>query len=310
MDERLLNCFVKVYEYGSIHKAAEKLFVTPQAVSKMIKKLEEELGKNLFTRSAMGLTPTIYAQRLYSSSNIILSECSRIRGEFMEESINTVHMLHIATTFGVPRFLSLKFIMDFYEMYPDIHLDLVEYPEYPIHNMLESGRVDFAFLPQPIDLINYEVIFCFSHDFRALVNVNHPLAQKNVIRYKDLNGCPIVLKGRDFSLYPHNITRFVKGGLNPEILLEISDDSLIVDAARQNWGVGISATFLAEEYIDSQVKAIPFEDETFVRNVFLVHRREQKMSRTQECFWNFTTEWLEKNRENLSLLHKQKKKKM
>ena len=38
MDERLLGCFVKVYELGSIHKAAEKIFVTPQAVSKMIKK--------------------------------------------------------------------------------------------------------------------------------------------------------------------------------------------------------------------------------------------------------------------------------
>lgn len=299
MDERLLNCFVRVYESSSIHKAAEKLFVTPQAVSKMIKKLEEELGRDLFTRSTLGLNPTIYAHKLYSSSNIILNECSRIKGEFMEESINAVRVLHIATTYGVPKFLTFQFIMDFYEMYPDIHLDLVEYPEYPIYAMLESGRVDFAFLPQPIDLINYEVEFCFSHDFRALVNKHHPLAKKKVIRYKDLNGYPIVLKGRDFSLYPHNITRFVKGGLNPEILLEISDDSLIAEAAKQNWGVGISAAFLAEEYADSQVVAIPFEDKTFVRNVFLVHRREQKMSHAQESFWNFTTDWIEKNREKL-----------
>lgn len=300
MDERLLNCFVKVYESNSIHKASEKLFVTPQAVSKMIKKLEEELGRDLFTRSPLGLNPTIYAHKLYSSSNIILNECSRIKSEFMEESINAVRMLHIATTYGVPKFLTFQFIMDFYDMYPDIHLDLVEYPEYPIYDMLKSGRVDFAFLPQPIDLINYEVEFCFSHDFRALVNKQHPLAKKKIIRYKDLNGYPIVLKGRDFSLYPHNITRFVKGGLNPEILLEISDDSLIVEAAKQNWGVGISATFLANEYADSQVAAIPFEDETFVRNVFLVHRREQKMSRAQESFWNFTTDWIEKNRDKLS----------
>lgn len=300
MDERLLNCFVKVYDSGSIHKAADKLFVTPQAVSKMIKKLEDELGRDLFTRSPLGLNPTIYAHKLYASSNIILNECSRIKGEFMEESTKAVHMLHIATTYGVPKFLTLKFVIDFYEMYPDIHLDLVEYPEYPIYDMLESGRVDFAFLPQPIDLINYEVNFCFSHDFRALVNREHPLAKKKIIRYKDLNGYPIVLKGRDFSLYPHNITRFVKGGLNPEILLEISDDSLIVEAARQNWGVGISATFLAEEYADSKVIAIPFEDETFIRNVFLVHRREQKMNRAQESFWNFTTDWIEKNRDKLS----------
>lgn len=292
MDERLLGCFVKVYELGSIHKAAEKLFVTPQAVSKMIKKLEEELGRGLFTRSPQGLSPTIYAHKLYSTANVILSECSRIRGEFMEQSTGTAATLHIATTYGVPKYLTLQFVTDFYDAFPDIHLDLVEYPEYPIYDMLQSGRVDFAFLPQPIDLINYEAAFCFTHDFRAIVHRNHPLAGKDVICYPDLNGYPIILKGRDFSLYPHNITRFVKGGLNPEILLEISDDSLIVEAARQGRGVGISATFLSEEYADEQVVTIPFEDKSFVRSVFLVHRRGQKMSHAQESFWHYTTEWI------------------
>ena len=292
MDERLLGCFVRVYELGSIHKAAEKLFVTPQAVSKMVKKLEEELGRGLFIRSPQGLAPTVYAHKLYATANVILSECSRIRGELMEQAIGTTATLHIVTTYGVPKYLTLQFVTDFYDAYPDIHLDLVEYPEYPIYDMLQSGRVDFAFLPQPIDLINYEAEFCFSHDFRAIVHRNHPLAGHSVICYPDLNGYPIILKGRDFSLYPHNITRFVKGGLNPEILLEISDDSLIVEAARQGRGVGISATFLAEEYADERVVTIPFDDKSFVRSVFLVHRRGQKMSRAQESFWRYTTDWI------------------
>ena len=292
VDERLLNCFVKVYDLGSIHKAAEKLFVTPQAVSKMIKKLEEELGRELFTRSPQGLSPTIYAHKLYSTANVILSECSRVRGELMEQHTDVSATLHIATTYGVPKYLTLQFITDFYDAYPRIHLDLVEYPEYPIYDMLQSGRVDFAFLPQPIDLINYEAAFCFSHDFRAIVRRGHPLAEKKLLCYPDLNGYPIILKGRDFSLYPHNITRFVKGGLNPDILLEISDDSLIVEAARQGRGVGISATFLAEEYADEQVVTIPFEDKNFVRSVFLVHRRGQKMSHAQESFWHYTTDWI------------------
>lgn len=297
MDERLLSCFVKVYELGSIHKAAENLFVTPQAVSKTVKKLEEELGRSLFTRSPQGLAPSVYAHKLYSTANVILSECSRIKSECAEESVSAVTTLHIATTYGVPKYLTLQFVTDFYDAYPDIHLDLVEYPEYPIYDMLHSGRVDFAFLPQPIDLINYEADFCFSHDFRAIVHKDHPLANHRIIRYTDLNGYPIILKGRDFSLYPHNITRFVRGGLNPEILLEISDDSLIVEAARQKRGVGISATFLAEEYADDQVRTIPFEDETFVRHVFLVHRRGQKMSRAQESFRSFTNNWIAQHKQ-------------
>ena len=103
MDERLLSCFVKVYELGSIHKASEKIFVTPQAVSKMIRKLEEELGRSLFARSPQGLQPTVYAHKLYSTANVIISECSRIKSEFTEDSVNAVTTLHIATTYGVPK---------------------------------------------------------------------------------------------------------------------------------------------------------------------------------------------------------------
>ena len=131
MDERLLGCFVKVYESGNIHKAAEKLFVTPQAVSKMIKKLEDELGRELFTRSPQGLSPTMYAHKLYSAANVILSECSRIKSEFHESATNATHTLHIATTYGVPKYLTLKFVTDFYDLYPDIHLDLWNIPNIP-----------------------------------------------------------------------------------------------------------------------------------------------------------------------------------
>ena len=76
MDERLLGCFVKVYELGSIHKAAEKIFVTPQAVSKMIKKLEDELGRSLFARSPHGLQPTVYAHKLHDIRRSKISDAA------------------------------------------------------------------------------------------------------------------------------------------------------------------------------------------------------------------------------------------
>lgn len=56
---------VRQFEYvreiaatGSITQAAQKLFVSKQALSEMLKLLEEELGFRIFERSSRGVKPT------------------------------------------------------------------------------------------------------------------------------------------------------------------------------------------------------------------------------------------------------------
>ncbi len=292
MDEYKLECFTKLYRLGSIHKAAEEMFITPQSMSKNLQKLEEELGQTLFIRSAHGLAPTVYAHKLMNSSNIILGECEKIKAEFSGRNTSSGCTLHIASTYGVPKKLTLKFIKSFYKMYPKITLDLVEYPEYPIIDMLDVGKIDLAFLPEPIDVSVYDAEYCFSHKYCLVINRSHPLASRKVINYSDLNGIPLAIKGRDYSFYPGNMTRFSKGGLTPTVLLEISDDSLIVEAAKQNWCAGITADFLAAEYADDNVAVIPFADESFTRNIFLVHRKSYELTEAEEFFRSFTNDWM------------------
>jgi len=50
MSPRQLEYFLEIYNQKSIKKAAEKLIISPQAVSKTIKEIEEELGVKLFLR--------------------------------------------------------------------------------------------------------------------------------------------------------------------------------------------------------------------------------------------------------------------
>ena len=59
MDYKQLKFFRKICEEKSINRAAQKLFISQQALSKSIAKLEEELGTPLFIRTSGGvrLTP-------------------------------------------------------------------------------------------------------------------------------------------------------------------------------------------------------------------------------------------------------------
>ena len=69
-----LECFVAVIDNGSINKAADQLFVTQPALSRMLKSLEEEMGNQLLFRKSQGVVPTKEGKMLYNYAQSILSE--------------------------------------------------------------------------------------------------------------------------------------------------------------------------------------------------------------------------------------------
>lgn len=297
MNERNLRCFMKVYQLGSLHRAAQDMYLSVQAVSRIITKLEEEIGENLFIRSSSGLYPTPAADKLKEHTYIILEQFDKIKEDLSHTDTEEVSTLRIASTYAVLKYLSVDFIKSFYKEYPNIRLNFVEYPEYPIYEMLKKGQLNVAFLPLPIDVKLFDMVYCFSHHYCAVMNVKHPLASKKVLEYKDLNGVPLALKGHEYSIFSGNINRFIKGGLKPTILLETSDDSIIMDAAKKDWCVGITADYLAKEYADEQVAIIPFSDETYARTIFLAWKKGQKLSQKEKHFINYVLKWLGQNNE-------------
>ena len=58
MNTKILKCFQTVYEEKNLGRAARRLYITPQGLSKNIRQLEEELGSSLFLRTAQGMEPT------------------------------------------------------------------------------------------------------------------------------------------------------------------------------------------------------------------------------------------------------------
>ena len=52
--------FLQVCERGSVSKTAEQLYISPQALNKQIRTLEEELGEKLFQRTTRTLELTTF----------------------------------------------------------------------------------------------------------------------------------------------------------------------------------------------------------------------------------------------------------
>jgi DNA-binding transcriptional LysR family regulator len=64
LDLNLLKVFIAVYRHQSITLAAEEMGMTQPGVSGLLKRLQQQVGSQLFVRSGRGIAPTQHAQEL------------------------------------------------------------------------------------------------------------------------------------------------------------------------------------------------------------------------------------------------------
>ena len=79
MNVKDLKSFEAVYEERGINQAAQKLFITPQGLSRNIKMLESELDTVLFERTKQGVRPTESAELLHERAGILIRDGCRVQ---------------------------------------------------------------------------------------------------------------------------------------------------------------------------------------------------------------------------------------
>lgn len=119
-----LLAFCATYELVSFSKAAKRLGVTPQAVSRSVLRLERTLGTALFRRTTRSVTPTDVAREYYRTARQALDLLAKAEEEVTRQDGERAGLvrLSVPTTYGHHRLLPR--IAAFRERYPGIELEL------------------------------------------------------------------------------------------------------------------------------------------------------------------------------------------
>lgn len=120
-----LQYFSEIYQKKSITKASENLYVSRQALSFVIKKLETELNVKLFERTATGVEPTEAGDILYRSAQIILNEESILRQEILQysEKLCSKNICKVGIAEAIMAIYGQKLYDNLSEAFPNISFD-------------------------------------------------------------------------------------------------------------------------------------------------------------------------------------------
>lgn len=191
MDMTALRIFLAVAEERSFSRAAAKVHRTQPAVSQAVKRLEDDLGEQLFDRSSKSGTLTDagrvlqnYGQRLVRLAEEAESAMRELR------DLRRGRVLIGANEAAIHTLLPL--MATFRERFPDIVIDVRRVPARQIAVEVQQGSLDFGtltFRPQEEGLLEVVV---GDDELVMLVPPNHPFAKRKQVSMADAAGVPVV----------------------------------------------------------------------------------------------------------------------
>ncbi|MEV5612393.1 LysR family transcriptional regulator [Streptomyces sp. NPDC052225] len=195
MELRQLAYFVTVAEELHFGRAAERLHIVQSAVSQQIRRLERELGTDLFDRSPRHVRLTGAGERLLPEARAVLAAAERARAAVARRTA-----LRVGTSTGLGEHLD-RVLGAYAVQEPDIEVELVSAPPAQRLRQVRDGRLDAAFLrsgpegPEASD--GLRAVPVWPEPLVAALPARHPLAEAAEVSVTDLAGLALSLTRRD-----------------------------------------------------------------------------------------------------------------
>ena len=194
MELRVLQYFLAVAREQNISAAAQSLHLTQPTLSRQLRDLEEELGKQLMIRGNRKITLTEDGRLLRKRAEEILDLVGRTEKEIAQSDETVSGDLYIGTgeTDGVRQIA--KTAHQLQESHPGIRFHIVSGDAVDVCERLDKGLLDFGVLLGDMDKTKYNFLELPMKDtWGVLMQRSSPLAEKAAVLPQDLWDKPLIL---------------------------------------------------------------------------------------------------------------------
>lgn len=193
-----------IVKQGTIHGAAQALYLTQPALTRSIKSLEDSLGVKLFDRSKAGMDPTEFCLKIIARSQQLLLDVDDIQHEAEVYRNHQSGELRLATGALVGPLIIRGALPEFVRRYPSISVTVTEGVASDMANRLLMREVDLLIAGfdsyQDIDGIGRQRLKDIP--IVVIVGPKHPLRQQKNIAVEDLLKYPMLSRTLPTASHP------------------------------------------------------------------------------------------------------------
>lgn len=258
---RKLRYFVAVADELNFSRAAARLFVAQQAVSKQIRELEDDVGAQLLTRTtrSVGLTPAGVV--FLSTARDALATIDAGVEAARRAAQGDVGILRLGFTVGGAMELMEPIVTEFGATNPGVHIQMREFGFDDPSAGLADGSSDVAILRPPISATDIELQPLFVEPLVIGLASSHRLAQRDSVSVHELLAEPLVVARTPDELWRRiwTLENYRGGTRAPIVALTSSHTEELALVAS---GVGATVTVAAAARYTPQfgVRYVPIDD--------------------------------------------------
>lgn len=286
MEIQQLYYYMELCKQKNFTEAGYACNMTQGALSKQIRKLENELGITLIRRNTRKF-------ELSKEGEIFLSYAKKMTGTYEEmlKNVQKNQEIKIGCMPVLAPYHFARLVADFRKEYPDIKLVIDERIASEIQE--NSDRYDFLILRENMmeDQKKFRFSQLYDDKLCAVLYEKHPLYGRDRLQLKELKDDVFIFPERGSGSYEVFYKSCEKAGFEPKIAFEFPQANTIMSFVSEGVGITITFSTVYREAKCAGVKMIPLEDE--LHSVIpLFYRKNKPLDYAKKQFLNYVREHL------------------
>lgn len=170
--------FLAIVNEQSVSRAAEKLYISQPSLSKYLKRLEENLGVELFRRDSYPMSLTAAGELYYQYIMDIMEKERKLKQDFVDLDATPSGTVSMGITVWRSSIILPLVLPSFQQLYPRITVEVQEGSHKHLASLQEAGKVDFSVfhLPNIYSGLTFEHLIYERILF--VVNAGNPVLQE------------------------------------------------------------------------------------------------------------------------------------
>jgi DNA-binding transcriptional LysR family regulator len=240
MELRQLEYFVAVAEEANFTRAADRVHVAQPGISAQIRKLERELGQELFDRSGRSVRLTDAGKAVMPYARAALGAVAGARTAIEDLSGLVRGRIAVGVVGAGPTITFANHLTAFHAEHPGVDIVLAEADSATLLDRLRSGELDFVVVGLTNEPTPDLTIQILSEDpIVAAVSRDHPLAGRTSIPQSAMRDLPLITLPRGNGVRSRIEDVCARAGFAPHVAFETSNIAVLTRLTEAGVGVAI-----------------------------------------------------------------------
>ncbi len=274
-----LRYFWSVVSHGTIARAAESLYLTPQTISGQLRELEQQVGAKLFKREGRQLVPTETGHMVFSYADEMFRLGLELQDVLAGRTPGNAITVKVGIAQVVPKLLTYRVLEPVLQLQETVGLVCHEAPLVDLLADLSVHKLDVVLADSPVSP---------ALNIRAY---NHPLGESGITFFgiaeqaatlaadfpNSLDGAPMLMPSGGSTLRRSLENWFDGHGIQPVVVAEFDDRALMKAFGERGTGVFTSPTAVEQDVLSKYgVEVIGRTDEIAERFYIISPERRIK----------------------------------